>query len=140
MEFITGSADQTQQVAGQIAKNFQNKGGVVALMGDLGAGKTTFSQGFAKALGIVDKIISPTFVLIRQHQFPNSDRVLFHIDLYRLEGKINPKELGLEEILNEPKNLVLIEWAEKIADFLPKNTTRIKFKKVSEDERQIIVN
>jgi tRNA threonylcarbamoyladenosine biosynthesis protein TsaE len=137
MEFLTNSADQTQQAAYQIAKKFQKNGGVIALIGDLGAGKTTFAQGFAKALGVKDKVISPTFVLVRQHPLPDSERTLFHIDLYRLEGKINPQELGLKELFDDPNNLVLIEWAEKIADFLPKQTLTIKFEKISDDKRRI---
>src|SRR5882762_1980249 len=111
MEFVTNSAGQTQKIAAKFAKKFQNQGGVIALIGDLGSGKTTFSQGFAKALGVSDKIISPTFVLIRQHKLPKLQRMLFHIDLYRLEGKIDPKELGLKELFDDPNSLVLIEWA-----------------------------
>lgn len=127
--FITQSNLETQKLAGKLAKNF--KSGVIALSGDLGAGKTTFVQGFAKGLGIKDKIISPTFVLIRQH------RQLYHVDLYRID---NFKELGLEELFSDKNNIVLIEWAEKIKNLLPKNTIWIHFKMLSENTREITLS
>lgn len=108
-------------------------------MGDLGAGKTTFTQGFAQGLGITDKIISPTYVLIRQHQLPDSDRTLYHIDLYRLE-KVDPNELGLTDLFQQPNDIILIEWAEKLDDKLPKGTTIIKFKHTSDNAREISLN
>ncbi len=129
------SVKSTQQIAQNLAKKYQ-AGAIIALSGDLGAGKTTFVQGFAKGLGIKDQIISPTFVLIRQHQLPDSEKMLYHIDLYRLEGEPNITELGIKELL-EGSDLVLIEWAEKIKDQLPKKTIFINIEKISEDERKI---
>ncbi len=132
---ITHSAPETQQQAGQIAKKFLQKGGVIALTGELGAGKTTFAQGFAAGLGIKEKIISPTFILMRQHPIPNTKRVFYHIDLYRLE---DIKGLGLEEITNNKENIVLIEWADKLQT-LPENAIKITIEKLSENSRQITV-
>src|SRR3989304_1888357 len=120
-KYISNSDTQTKEIAAKLAK--KSKSHVFALSGELGAGKTTFVQGFAQGLGIKEKIISPTFVLIRQHHIPNTKKVLFHIDLYRLENITDLKSLGLEEILSNPNNIVLIEWAEKIKDTLPENTT-----------------
>ena len=108
----------------------------MALIGDLGSGKTTFTQGFAQALGIHEKITSPTFTLIRQHQLPHSGRKLYHLDLYRLEA-VNPTELGLVDLFTQTEDIVLIEWAEKLADQLPKETLVIKFKHLSKDRREI---
>lgn len=138
--FHTSTPLQTQKLAASLAKKFKGQGGIIALIGSLGAGKTTFAQGFAKGLGIEDKIISPTFVLIRQHPIPKTDNQLFHIDLYRLDKALDLKEIGLSEILKPSVNIVLIEWAEKIIDKLPKNTTVITFKKISENERNIQIN
>lgn len=119
-----------------MAANF--KSGVIALEGELGAGKTTFVQGFAKGLGIKEKIISPTFVLIRQHKIlPAGRQVLYHIDLYRIE---NLNGLGLEEILKDPENIALIEWAEKIKDLLPKDTVKISFKISDVNIRKISIS
>ena len=134
----TKSVKEPQKIAKDIAKNY--KGGVIALIGDLGAGKTTFTQGFAEGLGIKDKIISPTFVLMRQHPVPNSKKVLYHIDLYRLEGEINIRELGISELIDDTEAIVLIEWAEKIEQKLPDNTLKINFRKAEEDLRIIEVN
>lgn len=136
MQYITNSEKETRSLAKNLAKKL---GGIIALTGNLGAGKTTFVQGFAKGLGIKEKIISPTFVLIRQHKIPNLSKTLFHIDLYRLDSISNITNLGLEEIINNPKNIVLIEWAEKIKDFLPKNAIWIIFETLKTNQRKITV-
>lgn len=140
MKYTTHSIDETYQIAEKIAEEFKDSGGLIALSGDLGAGKTTFTQGFAKALKIPDKILSPTFVLIRQHQIPETNRTLFHADLYRLEGEINPQDLGLKELWEDKNNIVLIEWSEKIKDHLPPYTVLIDIRKVSEDSREIVIS
>lgn len=135
MKFKSSSPSQTQKIAADLAAKL--KSGVIALIGNLGAGKTTFTQGFAKGLGIKDKIISPTFILIRQHQIPKTKKILYHIDLYRLEGIIDIKSLGIEEIINNPENLILIEWAEKIREHLPKDTIFISIKTIDKNNREI---
>lgn len=138
-KIITHSSEETQQVAADLAKEFS--GGVIALTGELGAGKTTFVQGFAKGLGIKDKIISPTFILIRQHPIPKTKKMLYHIDLYRLEGTQDIKDLGIQEIMENPNNIVvLIEWAEKIEKLLPKNTLKISLNTKAENIREIIIS
>ncbi|MDO8619243.1 MAG: tRNA (adenosine(37)-N6)-threonylcarbamoyltransferase complex ATPase subunit type 1 TsaE [Candidatus Daviesbacteria bacterium] len=134
-KIITFSTGETQKLAGELAKKFIDSGGVVALIGELGAGKTTFAQGFAKGLGITEKIISPTFVLIREHQIPKSHRIFYHIDLYRLEEQ-NIKGTGIEEIFNNKENIVLIEWADRLKE-LPENTTIVKLANLSINSRQI---
>ena len=130
------SETDTKQFATSVAQQFRHRGGIIALMGDLGAGKTTFTHGFAESLGIKDKIISPTYVLIRQHQLPNSKRTLYHIDLYRLE-EVNPQELGLTDLFNQKEDIILIEWAEKLKNKLPQEAMVIKFKHISENSREI---
>ncbi len=137
MKFISHSETETKKFAAELAQNL--KSNVIALTGQLGAGKTTFAAGFAKGLGIKDKIISPTFVLIRQHKIPNSKKIFYHIDLYRLEGKINIKELGIDELMNSD-NLVLIEWAEKIERDLPEKTIRINIEEIDETERLVTIS
>lgn len=108
----------------------------MALIGDLGSGKTTFTQGFARALGIHEKIASPTFTLIRQHELPDRNRTLYHLDLYRLE-EINVDELGLTDLFNQTQDIILIEWAEKLGDQLPKNALAIRFKHLTDNKREI---
>ena len=80
----TKNPAETKVFASQIAELIKT-GGVLALHGELGAGKTTFVQGLAEALGVTDKVLSPTFVLMRQYQLTNTNQQLFHIDLYRLD-------------------------------------------------------
>lgn len=135
--FKSTSAEETKAIAAHLAKKMNH--GIIALTGDLGAGKTTFTQGIARGLGIKDKIISPTFVLIRQHHIPKTNRVLYHIDLYRLEDNIDIKSLGIEEIINNSDNLVLIEWAEKIKKYLPKDTIFISIKIIDKNNREIYI-
>lgn len=132
-KIISNSAEETKQIAFKLAKKMLN-GGIIALSGNLGAGKTTFAQGFAEGLGIKDKIISPTFILIRQHQIPNSKNIFFHIDLYRLEE--DTTKLGLEEIFLSTNNITLIEWAEKL-NHLPENVIKISIKNLGYDKREI---
>lgn len=137
-QIITHSEKETKELARKLAKKITH--GVIALTGDLGAGKTTFVQGFAKGLGIKDKIISPTFVLIRQHKIPKSKKTLYHVDLYRIEELEDIKHLGIEEILKNPHNIVLIEWAEKMENLLPKGTVKISIHKEQADKRRFIIH
>jgi tRNA threonylcarbamoyladenosine biosynthesis protein TsaE len=139
MTYTTNSAEETQQIAGNLADKYRD-GGIIALIGPLGAGKTTFTQGFAQGLGIKDKIISPTFVLMRQYDIPGNPKgKLFHIDLYRLDNITQIEDLGISEILSNPKNIVLIEWAEKLGNLLPQQAIKIELKQLSENSRQIEV-
>lgn len=127
-KIITSSSEETKQLASGLAKKFT--GGIIALIGELGAGKTVFAQGFAKGLDIKEKIISPTFIIIRQ--YPTN---FYHIDLYRVE---NFQELGFEEILANPNKIVLIEWAEKLKN-LPKNSIKITIEKLEGNKRLITI-
>lgn len=132
--YISNSEGETKKIAAKIAKeNLLAGRNIFALTGELGAGKTIFAQGVAKGLDIKEKIISPTFVLIRQHKIPQSEKVLYHIDLYRVEDT----NLGLEEILSDPNNIILIEWAQKAEKILPKNTVKINITKESGHSRLI---
>jgi len=120
----------------QIAKKLQN-GGVICLYGQLGSGKTTFTQGFAKGLGITKRVISPTFLIIRSYKHKKIN--FYHIDLYRINNKIELENLGILELLSDPKNIIVIEWAEKLLDLMPKNRIDIHFKNIGDDQREIII-
>ncbi len=135
MKYITKSAEKTQELGKKLALKYQN-GGILALFGDLGAGKTTFTQGFAQGMEIKNRIISPTFIVMRQYPLKNQAH-FYHIDLYRLDQITQLEELGLSEIFADPKNIVLIEWAEKLGNLLPKSATKIKLKQLTENNREI---
>lgn len=137
MVYQTKSEQETKELAKKLAQKCKN-GGIFALFGDLGAGKTTFAQGFAQGLNIKEQLISPTFVLIKEYQIPNQNSgKLYHIDLYRLENLNGVRQLGLEEIFENHNNIILIEWADKLGRLLPKKAVEIYFKQLSENQRQI---
>lgn len=136
---ISHNQDETHKLAAELAHRLKTSGGVVALHGDLGAGKTAFVQGFAQSLGITERVTSPTFILIRQYQIPENDKMLYHLDLYRLEQPHEFNELGLKDLLNS-FDIILIEWAEKAVNLLPVNTIHITIKKISDNEREITID
>lgn len=136
-QYISRSAVETKEIAASLSQEV-TQGRIISLSGNLGAGKTVFVQGFAQGLGIKEKIISPTFVLIRQHKTPKAGIILYHIDLYRIENSEDFKLIGLEEILSNPNNIILIEWAEKIDNLLPKNTLKIKIEKREDNNARLI--
>ena len=121
-----------------IAKNQNNKSAVVcALHGDLGAGKTTFTQTFARMLGVTNVVNSPTFVIIKSYELDEqSFEKLVHIDAYRIEEIDEMRVLGFEELLPEKSTIMCIEWAENIAELLPENTIHIRL--TLDGEKRII--
>jgi tRNA threonylcarbamoyladenosine biosynthesis protein TsaE len=136
-KFITKSYKETQKLGQDLAHQLrfgkaQKTAVVITLQGDLGSGKTTFLQGFAKGLGIREKITSPTFVIMKH--FDN----FYHFDCYRINKPEEILELGWKEIISNPKNIVAIEWPEKIKKYLPKNAIKINFKFIKEKTREII--
>lgn len=101
---------------------------ILGLEGDLGGGKTTFLQGFAKGLGIKEKILSPTFIILRKFKVKSLKfKVFYHIDCYRISGPKDILLLGFKEIISNPKNIVAIEWADRIRKILPKDALILKF-------------
>ncbi len=113
------------------SEKFENM--VICLQGDLGSGKTIFTKGFAQALGIEENITSPTFNIIKE--YPNGELPLYHMDVYRLDGKVDG--IGLEDYFNKG-GVVIIEWADLISDYLPEERLDIKFKIVDEETRTLI--
>ena len=104
---------------------------IVALSGELGAGKTTLIQGIAKGLGVANWVTSPTFTLINEFE---GNLNLYHIDLYRIENIGDAEDLAIEEYFTKG-GVTVIEWAEKIRSILPEKTIKIGIKTVSENER-----
>jgi len=135
METISKSPEQTKEIARDLAKRLK-KGGIICLFGDLGAGKTVFTQGLAQGLKIKNRILSPSFVLEREYDL-GEGRKFYHIDLYRIDVFQDARGLGLEEILCNKNNIVAIEWAEKIKNFLPKKRINVFISIVNEKERRI---
>lgn len=153
-DVVTRSASETRKLSRDVAMEIlrhssRKHATVVALVGELGAGKTTFAAAFVRALGIKTRIQSPTFVLIKTYSVPHvrgkqlvicdkrrSSHAacyslhatrLVHIDCYRLERPAELMHLGLRETLRDPNAVILIEWAERIRQVLPKGTVWINF-------------
>lgn len=135
-EYITNSNKETQKLGGLLAKEL-NGGEIICLSGDLGSGKTTFTQGLLKGLGAEGPYTSPTFVVMKEYK--SKLKTVYHIDAYR----VNPKDildLGWEEIIANPENIVIIEWADRIRDIIPKYAVWINFKWMGENKREITFN
>lgn len=119
---------------------------IIALSGELGSGKTTFVQGLAEGFGIKQRIISPTFILVRRYEIGISNQELsvksfYHIDLYRLETspEAEVRNLGMDDIWRNSENIVVIEWAERIKNIVPKGAIWINFEHLREESRRITV-
>lgn len=111
---------------------------ILALVGELGAGKTTFVQGIAQELGIEKRVLSPTFVFLRSYQLSDQRfKTFHHFDLYRCATPEDAKGIGLVEIVKENNSLIVIEWPEVARKLLPSSTKWINFKKIGENEREI---
>ena len=134
MKIVSKSQKETQDIAMDLGKKIK-RGTVLAFYGDLGSGKTTFVQAIAKELGIKRRMISPTFVIMRNYK--NSKFNFYHIDLYRLNSEKEIEDLGILDLLNNPKNILAIEWAEKMEKLLPKNAIKIHLKYLGDEEREI---
>lgn len=144
-EHLTKSPSQTKELAKELAKKLlkskpKNQALVLALEGELGGGKTTFLQGFAKSLGIKQRILSPTFVILKKFQVPgNRFQYFYHLDCYRIEKPKEILDLNFKEIISDPQNIVAIEWADKIKKILPKETMFLEFKSVDKNKRKISI-
>lgn len=147
--YISKSVEDTQNIAKELAKvAFTKKSAVViGLQGELGGGKTTFLQGFAKGLGVKDKILSPTFVIFKKFDISRAygchkpglcKQVFYHFDCYRVDDKEILK-LGFKDIVSDPKNIVAIEWANNIKKIMPKKTIWIDFKFINDKTRKIVM-
>ena len=134
-EFLSRSVEETLI----FAKNFSEKlkpGSVIALVGDLGSGKTTFLKGFASGLGLKDpdEVKSPTFALMHVYQ---ARLPIYHFDLYRLESPKEIEAIGFEEFINDPKAVSCVEWADKAGLLLPPHTRWLHFEVAGETSRRI---
>lgn len=145
-KYITKSCKQTQKLGEEVAQKIlkqplEKNAVVLGLMGNLGGGKTTFLQGFAKGLKIKEKILSPTFVILKHFKINKSVskqfRDYYHIDCYRLNDGKDILEMDFKKIIFNSENIVAIEWSEKVKKLLPRDSIVINFKFVDKNKREI---
>jgi len=151
VKYLTTAPRQTKRLgeilAKEVLKTKLKKGAlIIGLKGDLGGGKTTFLQGFAKGLGIKEKILSPTFVILKKFSISKERRAggvqfsnFYHIDCYRVEKPKEILDLGFKEIISNPENIVTIEWADRIDKILPEKTIIVNFEFVDQKTRKITI-
>jgi tRNA threonylcarbamoyladenosine biosynthesis protein TsaE len=137
-QFVTRSAEETFDLAYRIGEAI-NEPAVFLLQGDLGAGKTVFAKGLGAGLDIDPaEVNSPTFTIVNRHE---GRMRLYHLDLYRIAGGANEVyDLGLEEMLEEPETVVIIEWPERLGAFAIPNAYQIMISDLGGNDRQIIID
>ncbi len=145
----TNSLEETYKFAEEFIRHLtptQGKATVLALYGNLGSGKTSFTQGVAKAFGFRGHVISPTFVIEKIYRIPkggltlNSSKGfknLIHIDAYRLDSGGDLLKLGWLDVLNDSRNLVIVEWSERVESVLSDDAHKIEFEFIDENVRKI---
>jgi tRNA threonylcarbamoyladenosine biosynthesis protein TsaE len=135
-EFTTNSAKETQALGQLLAEEvLQTKfpaAAIICLSGELGAGKTTFTQGLLKGLKVKGPYTSPTFVIMKQYK-----KNIYHLDAYRVAAD-DILNLGWEELIADKNNILIVEWADRIKKIIPKNALWIKFEWLDKEKRKII--
>lgn len=135
-EIEVTSATAMQALGEELAPSLR-VGDVLMLHGDLGAGKTTLTQGIAAGLGVVGAVQSPTFTLVREHR--GREMMLYHLDLYRLDDPDELEDLGYEVYLDPPDGVSVIEWPERAGDWLPERFTLVRIEHLGGDRRLVTI-
>ncbi len=144
-ELTTNSPEETQDLAVSVLKalsagdEIRGTSTIVALQGNLGAGKTVFVKGVAKHLGVKETVTSPTFVIEKIYELPENTswKRLIHIDAYRLEGEEDLSAVGWSDIATDPNNLIMIEWPETVGLGVPERAVWIELEAVDSKTRKI---
>lgn len=138
---VTKSAKATQTVGETVGHSLLTEGEgyagktarVICLWGELGSGKTTFVQGIAKGMGITDRLLSPTFIIVRHYKVPGGSGLLHHLDLYRMTTPEDVHSVGLSDMLADPQSVVIIEWPERLGYLLPRERIDFYFTTQTDD-------
>ncbi len=147
IRFLTVSSFQTKKLGEILAKEIlktkpKKTALLIGLEGNLGGGKTTFLQGFAKGLGIKEKVLSPTFIILRRFKVQGLKfkiQNFYHIDCYRIEKPKEILRLGFKKIISNPENIIAIEWVDKVRKIMPQGTIWLNFKFVDKNKRKIAI-
>ena len=136
-EIITSSEEETEAVGRELAQSLP-PGSSVLLRGNLGAGKTVFSRGFARGLGITEPVSSPTYTIVQEYELPAGGR-LYHLDLYRISDVNAALAFGVDEFLDDSCGISLIEWPDRISGILPENAVCVDIEHLSDSQRRLTV-
>lgn len=133
MTIISNSEADTAAAGRDLAGKLKNGGGVVALYGDLGAGKTSFVRGLAEGMGLKSRVTSPTFTIVNEY---TGAVPLFHFDMYRLKSEDELFEIGWDEYIQRC-GIIAVEWSENAENSFPENTVRVHIMKTGDNSRRI---
>ena len=134
--FEVHSVEETWALARELSKELK-PGDVLCLEGDLGAGKTTFTQGLAAAMGVAGRVTSPTFCIVQEHRADEGDGLLVHMDLYRLSGEDDVEAIGWEDYLARGA-VIVVEWPECAGSLIPRNARHVVFRHLDGEENRLI--
>jgi len=136
IEFISRSPEQTRRVGARLGMLLSG-GDVIALEGNLGAGKTVLAQGIGIGWGATTSLISPTFVIVRRHTRNQDKAYFYHIDLYRIAWPAEAEDLGLTELLGDPGAVCVVEWAERATDLFPEEALWVALRTLDDQRRSL---
>ena len=136
-EATSNSEEQTLRLGARLGAMLPARC-VVALHGEMGAGKTAFARGLGEGWGASQPLRSPSFTLIQKHSRPQDDAVLYHVDLQRIESASDLAGIGLRDLIEEEDAIVLIEWPDRAAALLPPDALHIRIRSISETKRQFL--
>ena len=138
VEFVSRGPEQTRRIGARLGQLLRG-GETLCLEGNLGAGKTVLAQGIGRGWGTAAPLISPTFVLVRQHLRPAGDQLLLHVDFYRLEKPEEAWGLGLEDWLENPDVVMMVEWPERALEILPEERLWIHLDIADDTRRHLLI-
>ena len=136
-KIITKNFEETENVGYTLAKSL-DLGKTILLFGNLGAGKTVFSRGFARGIGITEPVSSPTYTIVQEYDIPTGGR-LYHLDLYRISGVESALAFGVDEFIDDPNAIRLIEWPMRIDGILPDDCIKVSIEHIDDETREITI-
>ena len=136
-KITTNSSEETERAGFELACSL-TLGKTILLFGNLGAGKTVFSRGFARGLDITEPVSSPTYTIVQEYDIPSGGR-LYHLDLYRISGVESALAFGVDEFIDDTNAIRLIEWPMRIDGILPDDCIKVTIEHVNDETRNITI-
>ena len=136
-QIVTTLSREESEAFGEALARALPIGSVVAMYGDLGAGKTVIARGFARGLGITEAVSSPTYTIVQEYDIPGSSNRFYHLDLYRISDEHAALGFGVDEFIDDPKAYKLIEWPERIESLLPEKCLTVEITHEGDEERSL---